>query len=753
MGMTRMHMRDLRPLGGLLALVAAQAAGAQSPAQRDSIEEFRSEVAVIEDSLTLLDMESSMIEVARVDRDNALMHVRLGFLSYRLGEITEGNSHYDNAAGEFEWASELEPDWPYAWYGLGLAELAMGESSVIPFENIRQALGKDFLSKAVSAFSRAAVADPAFAVAVVDLAEVAMRQKIRPRVEVALQAVREAATTDAADVPEVQLVRGRVERMAGDGDSAVVAFERFLEVGGDSGIAYFEIARSLYFVGRPRQGEVAYLRGAARSESEIATALYREDLSWAASDDELEEFDGVPLAEREDWLAAFWWQRDAGNLRIPGERIAEHYRRYFYALEHYPLVSRHRRYDVVNPYRNTQQVFDDRGIIYIRHGEPDRVAYDDAASPLSPNQSWLYHRTDEILVFHFLAAEDVQDYKLVESLADVLGAGEALRLQAGAESIPGAPRLFNSRSALDPVYQRLATFPSNERSRLLSQERRAGARSIEIGTTTDAFPLRYEAMLDGRAHPYVVGDSAGSGWQLLLVYSVPGSALVPEAASGGITYRLSTRILVKTPEDETVVYVDSTSVFTSDRVFDEDEHVTGFLAMPVPIGELTVRVALDQSRRSAGQVVEDTVEVPDLEIDPITMSDLIVGREDSELAWVSGGDTVNLTPKARFPSTARLQVYYELHGLERGAPYRSRLEVQKEGGGSVLGFFKRLFGGGGPPISLTFDGLASGRISRILQTVDISDLEPGRYRLRVIVEDPQGDGEFERESVLEVEGT
>ena len=80
------------------------------------------------------------------------------------------------------------------------------------------------------------------------------------------------------------------------------------------------------------------------------------------------------------------------------------------------------------------------------------------------------------------------------------------------------------------------------------------------------------------------------------------------------------------------------------------------------------------------------------------------------------------------------------------------LEVKKEGGGSVFGFFKRLFGGGGPPIALSFDGLASGPTSRILQTVDISDLEPGRYQLKVKVEDPQGGGQFERESVLEVEG-
>ncbi len=736
----------------IAAAAIASSGAAQAPAQRDSIAQFRVEVAGIDDSLALLELESSMIAVAREDRDNALLHVKLGFLASRLGEVTGNKPHYDDAAGEFEWAAELEPGWPYAWYGLGLAELALGESSVIPFENIRQALGMDFLSKAVSAFSRAVAADPAFAVAVVDLAETAMRQKVRPRVAVALSAVREAATTEAAAVPEVQLVRGRVERIVGDGDSALTAFSRYLEVGGDSGVAYFEIARSLYYIGRSREGGEAYFRGAARSSSEPATALYREDLGWAATEEELAEFDTVPARARAEWLRDFWWRRDAGALRVPGERLAEHYRRYFHSLEHFPLVSRHRRYDVVNPFRNDQQVFDDRGIIYMRHGEPDRVAYDDPASSLSPNVSWLYQREGRVLVFHFLAADDVQDYKLVRSLADVLGAGEAVQIGAGAPGTPEAARLFNSRSAFDPVYQRLATFPPNERPRLLAQERRAGERSIEIGTTTDGFPLRYRASLDGSVGTYVVGDPRGDGWQLLLVYAVPGAALVPEASSSGVTYRLGTRILVRTLEDEIVTYIDSTSVLTAGRAFDEDQHVTGFVAVPVPAGDFTVRTTLDQGRRAAGQMLEDTVHIPDPVTEPIAVSDLIIGREDSELRWVTGGDTVNLTPSARFAPTVRLQVYYEIHGLDRGASYRSRLEVRKEGGGSILGFFKRLFGGGGPPIALNFEGLASGPTSRILQSVDIGDLTPGRYRLRVIVLDPEGGGEFERESVLDVEG-
>jgi hypothetical protein len=152
-------------------------------------------------------------------------------------------------------------------------------------------------------------------------------------------------------------------------------------------------------------------------------------------------------------------------------------------------------------------------------------------------------------------------------------------------------------------------------------------------------------------------------------------------------------------------------------------------------------------------LLEDTVQVPDPDAKQLAMSDVLVGHAGSGLAWVSVNDTVPVSPTARFSASRPLEVYYEIHGMERGAPYRSRLEVRKEGGGSIFGFFKRLFGGGGPPVALTVEGVASGPVTRILQTVDVSRLKPGRYRVRVSIQETQGDGRVERETALEVEGT
>src|SRR5438034_8424391 len=212
---------------------------AQSPTERAAIEALRDSLARVTDSLSLKRLEAAMIQVAKQHRDDPLVHVRLGFIAHRLGETANTKSHYDDAAGEFEWAAELRPDWPYPWYGLGLAELAQGEHAVLAIENLRQQLGKDYLSKAARALARAVQADPAFARATIDLATTALTQRIHARLQVVLEAVRLAAASPAGRDPGVQLARGRVEREVGEADSAILGFKTYLAVGGASGVGLY----------------------------------------------------------------------------------------------------------------------------------------------------------------------------------------------------------------------------------------------------------------------------------------------------------------------------------------------------------------------------------------------------------------------------------------------------------------------------------------------------------------------------------
>ena len=724
----------------VLLLVATLA---QSPADRASLEVLRDSLAAVSDSLALHQLEAKTIPVARQHRDDPMIHLRLGFIAYRLGEITTTKSHYDDAAGEFEWAAELRPEWPYPWYGLGLAELAIGEHASMAIENIRQMLGKDFLSKAARAFARATEVDPSFASAVIDLANTALTQRIRPRLEVALSAVRLAAAGPAGRHAEVQLVRGRVEREAGEADSALAAFTTYLRIGGDSGVGLLELARTAYFAGRPAHGWSSYFAGAHAATSAQALTLYRLDLSWIADSSELAAFDGLATPDaRQQWLEQFWTRRDVAEARDVGERLAEHSRRWFYARRNFRLVSRHRHYDITEVYRAKQVEFDDRGVIYLRHGEPDKRAQficqslpDSDGDGCAANESWLYRRRGRPdLIFHFAARDDVQDFKLIESLADVLGFSRAVR--AASFSDPEIAALYQTRDQFGQLYSRVA-HSQRAAGTELARDRQQGRRNIKIGTTSDSYLQRFDQSLDVVATAFVVGAGTESGQVLHVVFAIPADRLDPQPAGDGVRYPLEFRVIVADSGDRVVANLDTVRVFGASRALRKPSYLTGRLAIPVPAGRYQYRLLVRSVDGGAGDLLIEPLTVERLEPQRFAVSDLVVGREGCGLVWFSpAGDTVRLNPLQRFPEGSAVNLYYEIYGLATGTPYHTVVRLEREGGKSVFNSIGRLFGGGRSPVLLEFDAPSTGTVTRVQRGLELRDVSKGTYRLSVIITDP-----------------
>lgn len=737
---------------------------AQDSAPRAAIEQLRDSLAGVTDSLALRRLEAATIEVAKRNRDDPLIHLRLGFIAYRLGEIANAKSHYDDAAGEFEWASQLRPEWPYPWYGLGLSELAQGEHSSIAIENLRQQLGLDYLSKAARAFARATQADPGFAFAAIDLAAAALAQRIHPRLEVALQAVRLAAASPAGANPAVQLARGRVEREVGEADSALAAFRAYLAVGGDSGVGLFELARTQFFANQPAAAAASYYAGARAATSPAARALYRRDISYLADSAELERFDARPDAiGRAAWLARFWSRRDVEDGRNPGERLAEHNRRWFYAERNFRLVSRHRHYDITEVYRSGQAEFDDRGIIYLRHGEPDeRAIYpsDPGCAPsaltcVQPNQSWLYHRPGGDVVFHFVARDDAADFKLVESLVDAMGFRAAV--QAAGHPDAKVIDLYASREQFGGTYARVARGGTLAGA-ALADERAAGRHTITTGTTTDTYAQRFPVSLDVTVQDFVAGagtgaagDSAGGGQALHVVFAIPAGRLAPEPGGEGVLYPLHFRLLVSDLRDSLVAHLDTVRVFTARQPLRAPSFLSGQLSLPVPPGLCRYRLLVSTIDQLTGQlVVRDSVEVPALDGRAFAVSDLVLGRAGGGLVWLPPRDTVLLDPLGRFPSGSVAELYYEVYGLAPGAAYHTEVRLEREGGRSLFGRIGGLFGGRHPPVLLELDAPADGPVTRVHRGVSLRDVTPGSYVLTVTLTDPASGRRVSRSQPLQV---
>jgi len=706
---------------------------AQSPAERAELERFRDSVTRTVDSTGLLGLEKRLIDSAKVNRSDPMIHLKLGFVSLRLGDLG-GDDHYDDAASEFQWGIDLQPSWPYAWYGMGLAEYGVGDSQISFVTGLKMMLGKDALTRSAVAFAKSAEIDPSFVRGLVDLANTALRQRVNIKLGVALEALRRSASTPAGHDPHVLLARGRVEREVGDGDSALVAFNGYLESGSNRGLALLEMARTQLLLGR-FEGVTPYFEGAMVDDS-ITVAGYRSDLATIASDSVLGEFDGEQGPRRAAYLRRFWGQRDRADLRTDGERLREHYRRLFYARKNFQLTSNNRHYDIVERYRSGSRDFDDRGVIYIRHGEPSsRASY--AAPSLEPNESWRYTRTDGDLIFHFIAREDVQDFKLVESLFDVLGFSSTVKLQGGSDRSDNAmaEQLMLSRERLDPIYRQLQTAGRGSTGRYQDQERRAGRESIAVGTTSDSYELRFPLELKATSEVLAVGRDS-SGHQVQIAYAIAGSSLEPVTVTRGFLYSVRLRFVAMDQQDRVVASLDTTRHFVAPERVPPNEHLVGRVAAPVPSGTLRYRLAIQQGDDVGTTQPSDSVRVGPTSATALSLSDLVLGSRTANLGWRrTPDDTVLFNPLRTYKRGEEMELYYEIEGL-RPAPYTVELAVKKRGSGG--GIFKKIFGGGGAAIKLKFEQQATTNAVTTHRSLKLDRLKPGRYVLQLLVVDADG---------------
>ncbi len=717
----------------LIVAVAPPRLSAQAPEERAELERFRDSLAASSDSTGILVLERRLIELAKADRNNTLIHLKLGFLSLRVGELG-GQAHYDDAASEFQWAIDLQPTWPYAWYGMGLAEYGVGDSQVSFVTGLKTMLGKDALTRSAMAFAKSAEVDPSFVRGLVELSNTALRQRVNIKLGVALDALRRAASTPAAQDPQVLLARGRVEREVGDGDSALAAFRGYLDRGVSRSLGQLEIARTLFLLGR-FDGVQPYFEGAA-SDDPATVAGYRGDLATIATDSVLKEFDGTAGARRAAYLKQFWTERDRTELRGDGERLREHYRRLFYARKNFQLTSLNRHYDIVERYRSGSRDFDDRGVIYVRHGEPTtRATY--AAPGLEPNESWRYTRPEGDLLFHFVAREDVQDFKLVESLFDVLGFSQQVWLREDkAADNPVAEQLIFSREQLSPIYQRLQSAGRVGSGQFQAEERRMGQSSIALGTRTDSYELRFAEDLKTRTEVLAVGrDSTGTLVQI--AYAISGRGLEPVMVTRGFLYSVRVRFSALDRTGRVVASLDTTRHFIAPEPVPDDEHLVGRVAVPVPSGRFEYRLAIQQGEEAGVVLPRDTVRVGGPTSAGLGLSDLVLGSRRANLAWRrSEQDTVLFNPLQTFRRTEEMQLYYEVQSVQPGSTYEVRLAVRKQGGSG--GLFRKVFGGGGAAISLKFDTKATAMVESAHRGLQLEKLKPGMYVLEVTVTDAGG---------------
>ncbi len=634
---------------------------AQTPEQRRAIDAFRDSLQTVTDSGALQSRESPLLASARRTPRDAFVHLRLGHLALRQGELG-GLSHYDDAASEFNWAAELAPQWPYAWFGLGLAEYALGQQlrgGGAP----RPAPARAAWSHATQAFARASMLEPGLAVRLEELARRALREHDSDRAAVVREALRRAATElRGARGARLYLALGRVQRETGD-SGALRSLETYLALGDSRALAQLELGRAQLLRGDLR-GMATYLAGAGE-EDPVALAEYRADLLGIATEAELADFELRRGPARAETLRRLWMLRDRLELRQDGERLAEHLRRSIVARREFVLLS-----------EDGGERLDDRGRIYIRHGEPDdRAGF--AIPGVEPNESWRYHRGASDLVLHFVARQAPNDFRLIESVLDVatLPIELAIPASGGTAAWTGASteQLLRSRSGLAPVYGQARSAPPDRIAGYLAEERALGRRGIQIGTRSDSYALRFERDLNAWGALLVAGGS-GAQPAIQVVFAIPGYALEPATGAAGIVYPVRLRFVALDAQGDVVAAVDTVTRITLNAPVPANRSLFGRVAVPVRPGRLLAHAAVQYGEQAGTTFEVDTVVVPSPGADALALGDLLVGAPRSKLT-IPVADTalVAFSPGGLVHRSDGAEVAVEIFGLDPGT--RANLRV------------------------------------------------------------------------------
>ncbi len=687
------------------------------------------------------------------------------------------DAHLDAAKASFERALESDPQAAHAWNGMGIYELTKDEHWLVVLESVKKIFDRDHISMATKAFDKALAARPDLHAARYNLALAYRQARGEENYQRAVQELRKLVA-EAPGFADGPLLLGVTYRDAGD-LAGLIAMAESLPGGAAFPPAGRQLllAYALFNSDRLDEGAAAYRAGVEAITDLRAAELYWQDILPIISPETDARFRAFDVEGRKTYLRDFWQSLADASFVTADARLAEHYRRLHRAYENYRLeIPERRHYAASAAYVPPWQTgFDDRGVIFLRHGEPDEIATY-SGPDVEQNVSWMYERaTGDPLVFHFVSAEDVQDFKLVRRLEDAIisnstkmtgqttfnpQCGEGGRCDRyDARIVAGDRRemrdLYASRGHLDPYYDRAATGLDPQ---ILEREETNLAQDIAIGTGTQSFtpdpsasPLLYPV------YP-VPFRNPGGVTAVAFYYALPTTevSIVPRAG-GGSQVDYSTQLLLQSPGEEAPVSrQEDDAVISSSGSIPRDPGSMLPVVRTVELGpgeyQYGLKVTDLNSGRSGitrGSVTVGDVAGPGLALSGIVLAARVEPATDASGPFTRWGRLKVLTlPSRMFRRSQPVFVYYEVYGLTADAPGSARyrttytLESRPPDGNVVARFFSavgELLTGGEEQgaITYSFERTQDGEIDPLLEyfSLDVSGSPVGAYALRVEVED------------------
>lgn len=793
-----MHPARL-PAVALALVLASTTLTAQAPADRTMLLAWTDSLTAIGDLATL-----ERLEPQSRSGEGTVRSLRRALWVLRRGELRDDRTEIEVALFDFARAASSEGDWPWPRYAIARALVALEHREYVPKAGNYVREGESHASAIWRAMQESLDRDPAFAPSRDLFLELVLASGDREQRDDVREVIRGYASPPSSDWRAV-LVEGRIARNRGDPETALAMFDSVLAMGGDSGLAHLERARTLHALGQTPTAREAYW-ASLRSPSAAARQEHHIDLWWITSADTLAAFDALPTDSVLPWMRAFWLKRDAENLRAPGERLTEHLRRWNLVRTDFRIPAAARRtemkrteFDIAiqrqctpsgawslddlierephhpDDIRKDERLLDHRAIIYMRHGEPIARSITGGSSSTIPQESdapglteisssdvsWFIPpvsgadptgviRRDEFLRFltdsaflfeRSLSAEELMDERVrqneswlywVEGAYRVLHftGSQALGLHAPTTLntiLPLRADLYIARGNLFPSFVAIARVllhpplsKPHECNDAVQEMMQASRADATVSAQADSYTPVFENPFVLYTQFFGVGSADDGSGRGVVAFAIPsqglrGGGTIPD---GRTLVPIRFRLTFFDPATGVNRFIDTTRTFAT-RALDPGTFLSGIFEVPLPAGDWQMGLlAVQDGPGTGGMARQRGVTVTGG--GGLALGDLVVGREGSVPQWDPGTGPMPLNPFNAWPTGGNVELWFELRGLAAGDDYRATFEVEP-------------LARGRRGVRLEARDRASGPITAVRRTIQLRDVEPGEYRLRVTV--------------------
>ncbi|MGH7492101.1 MAG: GWxTD domain-containing protein [bacterium] len=499
-------------------------------------------------------------------------------------------------------------------------------------------------------------------------------------------------------------------------------------------------ARMYYAQGVPQAAQEHFWRAVNSISSQPDADLVFEDVKYILTDEELHEYRLLrEPGQLQDFFRRLWSRRDPTPAASINVRLVEHYRRLNYAEQHYAFDGFRVHFN--NPdklnYLKYPQIyslnheFNDKGLVYLRHGQPDDTALNVGANSL-PNESWRYFKSSvsEELVFHFVidAGAVGNNWRLTPLLTD--------------------PAMLEARLSWGTIYYRMLQATPTERMAVEQDMISVATKSVAIGFETDRHtwsknvdPLAaafYSAVFKGEAGNDVME----------LYYAIPVKELTRDREQPDNDAILEKGMVVRDLHEREIQRSDrqvKLALLSHPQIV-HGLFIDGYRVQAPPDSYFVAfharQVDVTPSRLAG---YKGGIYLPDFDTGKVSVSDLVLAFEieptSAEGVFVKNGLKIMPNPYKSFDRLQPVMLYFEVYNLVPGEngmtaftiDYTVELLEKKK---SALAKIGGIFGGGTKSrisLSAEREGDAPTAIEQI--GLDLSKAEAGEFELTVTVTD------------------